>query len=85
MITIEYSVCSNCCMAIAYGDDDLDSPFNKGLSKQLEGNNGHFENGVQPTEDDPEGIGFEEFSWASCEICESTLGGSRHGATLIIK
>lgn len=85
MKTIEYSVCVDCLMAIAHGDGDLDSPFNLGLNKQLVGDNSYFEVGVQPTDEDPEGNGEDPFSWHDCEICESSLGGSRHGATLIIK
>ena len=85
MKTIEYSVCVDCLMAIAHGDGDLDSPFNLGLNKQLVGDHSYFEVGVQPTDEDPEGNGEDSFSWQSCEICESSLGGSRHGATLIIK
>jgi hypothetical protein len=85
--TIEYSVCVDCLMYITYGDECDDSAgFIAGkVANELNGKEGHFSCGVEPTEDDPAGTGDEEFSWQECELCRSTLGGSRHGVTLFIK
>lgn len=89
--TLEYSVCEDCLMYIAYGEEPED-PLGRGgknmeaaIERELAGRAGHFVAGVDPTEDDEEGTGYEEFSWHECELCRSTLGGSRHGATLVLQ
>lgn len=68
-----YSVCLDCILAITYGDDachDIDSD----IERELDGRSGHFVPGECS----------DEFSWSDCELCRSTLAGSRHSATLII-
>lgn len=82
--TLEYSVCQDCLMFVAYGDecDDSEGFVAKKIENELGGRQGHFSVGIQPTEDDPEGTGYEEFSWSCCELCGSAQGGSRHGVTL---
>lgn len=82
--TIEYSVCEDCLHALAY-DEVEDPDFYAHVERELGGKEGHFSVGVEQTEDDPEGNGYEEFSWHACELCNSTLGGSRYGVTLFIR
>lgn len=79
---IEYSVCEDCFLTIAHDEDGHD--IADAVERELNGREGHFSTGVEPTEDGPEGDGYEEFSWHECELCRSTLGGSRHGVTLLI-
>ena len=87
----EYSVCQDCLLYLANGDvpEDSDDDFGRhmaaSIERELNGRKGTFSPGVQPTVDDPEGYGFEEFSYSSCELCNSTPGGSRHGATLLVE
>lgn len=87
--TLEYSVCEDCLMYIAYGGEELEDGqtehIGQAIERELNGRTGHFSTGVEPTEDDPEGTGYEEFSWHECELCRSTLGGSRHGVTLVLR
>ena len=80
--SIEYSVCEDCTLAIAH--DLTDHDINDAVARELNGREGFFAGGVEPTEEDPDGVGYEEFSWRECELCRSTLGGSRHGVTLLI-
>ena len=80
--TIEYSVCEDCLFAIAYGEDDYD--ISADIERELNGRRGSFHTGVAPSDDDPDGRGYEEFSWHNCELCRSDLGGSRHGVTLLL-
>lgn len=80
--SIEYSVCEDCLLAIAHGETDHD--ISEATERELNGRTGHFSTGVEQTEDDPDGVGYDEFSWRECELCRSTLGGSRHGVTLLI-
>lgn len=81
--TIEYSVCEDCLHAIALGEDgDECTPH---IERELAGRNGYFSAGVAPTEEDPDGNGYDEFSWHDCELCRSSLGGSRHGVTLTLQ
>lgn len=88
--TIEYSVCEDCLVSIAHGCNDStsvadDDHLEARMKAELCGREGHFVAGVEPTEDDEEGTGHEEFSWSSCELCNDTRGGSRHGVTLLIE
>ena len=86
--TTEYSVCQDCLLFIANDDvpEDKDHAFYiDKINNELNGREGHFSCGVEPTEDDPEGSGDEEFSRHECELCRSGLGGSRHGVTLFVK
>lgn len=86
--TIEYSVCEDCILVLAHGMEH-DGPeghgqaFGEGVARELGERKGHFCVGVEPTEEDPEGSGYDEFSTHECELCRSTLAGSRHGATLV--
>jgi len=88
--TTEYSVCDDCLHYLAYddvppeGDTDHTFYFYK-VENELNGREGHFSIGIEPTEDDPEGSGYEEFSTQCCELCRSHLAGSRHGFTLFIQ
>lgn len=83
--SIEYSVCQDCLMYAATDEDIADyDAAEAAVARELNGRTGHFSTGIEPTEDDPEGTGYEEFSWQECELCRSTLGGSRHGITLLI-
>lgn len=90
----EYSVCQDCLFYIAYGDIPSEwegSPalYLRGIAEDIEREvgerKGHFSTGVQQTVEDPDGGGYEEFSWDSCELCRDTKGGSRHGVTLLIE
>lgn len=86
--TLEYSVCSECIQFLANDDvpEDKDHAFYCGkIASELNGKAGHFSIGVDPTEDDPEGSGYEEFSVQGCELCNDHLAGSRHGATLFVE
>lgn len=80
---IEYSVCEDCLFAVAYGDNGHD--IGAHIERELNGRDGHFCIGVEATDDDPDGSGFDEFSWHDCELCRSGLGGSRHGVTLLLE
>lgn len=79
---IEYSVCEDCQQAIAHGETEHD--ITADVERELNGRTGHFSVGIEQTEDDPDGNGYDEFSWHECELCRSPLGGSRHGVTLLI-
>lgn len=86
--TIEYSVCEDCILVLANGlseeaPDEHDRAFGEGVARELGERKGHFCVGIAPTEDDPEGTGYDEFSSHQCELCRSTLAGSRYGATLV--
>lgn len=92
MITdqIEYSVCEDCLLCLAHGvsdtaPDEHDQAFDVGVKRELGDSKGHFVTGIEPTEEDEEGSGYEEFSPSECELCRSTLAGARHGATLLIE
>ena len=80
--SIEYSVCEDCLLAITHDLTGHDT--GEATARELNGRAGHFSTGVEPTEDDPDGTGYDEFSWRECELCRSALGGSRHGVTLLI-
>ena len=87
--TTEYSVCEDCLQCIANGvsdtaPDEHDQAFDAGVKVELGDKVGHFCAGIEPTEDDPDGAGYDEFSREDCELCRSSLAGSRHGATLVI-
>lgn len=69
METIEYSVCRDCLMYVAYGHE------NETMQAHIARTGGHFV---------PDGHSDNEFSWRPCELCGSTLGGSRHGVSLLI-
>ncbi len=81
----EYSVCQDCFLYVATDEDIADyDAAEAAVERELNGRTGHFSPGVESTEDDPAGSGYEEFSSQECELCHSTLGGSRHGVTLLI-
>lgn len=87
---IEYSVCEDCLVTVACGFNDStsaaeDEHVEMRMRDELDGRNGHWVAGVQPTEEDPEGTGQEEFSRSQCELCMDGRGGSRHGITLLIE
>jgi hypothetical protein len=80
--SIEYSVCEDCILNIAH--DLTDHDIGDDIEHELAGRKGFFVCGVEPTEDDPEGYGEDEFSAHQCELCSTTLAGRRCGATLLI-
>jgi len=84
---IEYSVCQDCLLLIANdeeGEDYDGDQARKAMKRELGDRKGHWVTGVQPTEDDPDGDGYDEFSHSQCELCNG-LAGSRHGITLLIE
>lgn len=86
--TLEYSVCGDCLLFIANVDmpEGVDPGFYEAaIAHELCWHEGHFALGVEPTDEDPEGEGYDEFSGAACELCRNHLAGSRHGVTLFIK
>lgn len=87
---VEYSVCEDCLITVDSGFNDntseeLDDHMEMRMRDELDGRKGHWVTGVQPTEDDPEGHGYDEFSNHQCELCMDGRGGSRHGITLLIE
>lgn len=91
---ISYSICIDCLHYLANGEspDDYDKDSHQqymnaraeDMARELNGRTGHFSIGL--ASDDPEERdGYDEFSTHPCELCNSTLHGSRHGATLIIQ
>lgn len=85
---IAYSVCDDCLLVISHGisdtaPDEHDQAFDAGVKRELGERTGHFCAGVPPTEDDPDGRGFDEFSSHECELCRTHLAGARHGVTLL--
>lgn len=86
--TIEYSVCEDCLLLIANGDvgENCDADHvDKAIRRELGGRKGHFVAGVEPTEDDEEGHGYEEFSSCNCELCNTHLAGSRRGVSMLLE
>lgn len=86
--TIEYSVCEDCLVLIANGEENEDCDgdhVDKAIRRELAGRKGHFVAGVEPTEDDPEGQGYDEFSSHNCELCNTHLAGARHGVTMLLE
>lgn len=86
--TIEYSVCEDCLLLIANGEEGENCDgfhVEQCMKRELAGRKGHWVAGVEPTEEDPEGRGYDEFSGCNCELCNTYLAGSRHGVTLIIE
>lgn len=86
--TIEYSVCQDCTLFVAYGtvdEDGTEGICETAMEHEQDGRKGHWVNGIEATEDDPDGTGDEEFSRQDCELCRSGLAGSRHGVTLILE
>lgn len=87
--SLEYSVCEDCLLSIAHGVNDNtseaeDEHLEMRMRDELDGREGHWVAGVPPTEDDPDGNGYDEFSTAQCELCMDSRGGSRHGISLVI-
>lgn len=64
----EYSVCFDCHECIAFDDPSIDHH----IKRELGDRTGHFTIGEE----------CEEFSWCTCDLCHSSLGGSRHTAIL---
>lgn len=90
METTEYSVCEDCLITVANGHNDNtsvaeDDHVEMRMRDELDGRDGHFVAGIAPTEDDPEGRGYDEFSRDQCELCMDSRSGSRHGVTLLIR
>lgn len=86
--TLEYEVCLDCLLFVAYGtvgEYATEGVCEMAMDHELGGRKGHWAVGVEPAEDDPDGTGEVEFSSRDCELCNSSLAGSRHGVTLIIE
>lgn len=86
--SIEYSVCEDCLLLIANGEEGENCDgfhVEQCMKRELAGRKGHWVAGVEPTEEDPEGHGYDEFSGCNCELCNTHLAGSRHGVTLLIE
>lgn len=88
--TIEYSVCEDCLVFVDAGFNDAttaadDDHMEMRMRDELDGRKGHWVAGVEKTEDDPEGYGYDEFSNRQCELCMDGRAGSRHGLTLLIE
>jgi hypothetical protein len=89
--TYTYSICEDCLLYWAQDEvpegagDDYRAERDGDLARELNGREGHLSLGVEPTDEDPDGDGYEEFSHQECELCRSGLGGSRHGCTLFVK
>lgn len=66
--TDEYSVCFDCHECIAFDDPSIDHH----IKRELGDRTGHFTIGEE----------CDEFSWRTCDLCHSRLGGSRHTAIL---
>lgn len=87
---IEFSVCEDCLITVANGFNDNtsvaeDEHVKKRMKFEMEGRKGHWVTGVEPTENDEEGRGYNEFSRDTCELCLDFRAGSRHGVTLLIE
>lgn len=85
---IEYSVCEDCLLLIANGEESENCDgfhVEACMKRELNGRKGHWVAGVQPTDDDEEGTGYEEFSGCNCELCNTHLAGSRHGVSLLLE
>lgn len=91
---IAYSVCVDCMFYLANGDipeewEEAPERFVTGMAEDIDrekgGRKGSFVVGVTPTFEDPDGRGHEEFSTQCCDLCRSTLAGSRYGATLMLE
>jgi len=85
-------VCVDCYFAHHYGARQVDGEWFAGESDtpcdreplallgDYEIADNTYPNGDNP--EDPDETGEREFSWAACEGCGSTLGGSRHRLAL---
>lgn len=85
---IEYAVCTDCLFFVAYGDvpeDRDEKEFTDAIAREVGDKKARFVVGLRPTSEDPDGDGYNEFSWHECELCGSPLGGARHGLTLLIE
>ena len=86
--TIEYSVCQDCMLFVANGEEGEDCDgfhVEACMKRELNGRKGHWVAGVEPTEDDPEGHGYDEISGANCELCNTHLSVSRHGVSMLLE
>lgn len=87
---VHYSVCEDCFISVEHGVNDNtsesdDDHLEQRMKSELGDRKGHWVTGVEPTEDDPHGSGYEEFSSSDCELCNYGLAGSRHGVTLLLE
>lgn len=61
METIEYSVCEDCLLYVSHSGEEIEdgdtSHIGEAIQRELAGRSGHFNTGVEPTEEDPEGRG----------------------------
>ena len=87
-----YWVCSDCLMFIANGDlpDCADDETAKAVVAGVESEPGHWVAGGECEEHQDHnhcaesGCDSRDFSWSDCECCGSSLGGSRHKASVIV-
>lgn len=86
------SVCVDCLMGLANGDwpevgenwtEEQENHVIEGLT-QFEFTLGHIAEEVHPGEDCDEDMECPrtEFSWSRCDLCNSSLGGSRDDVTI---
>ena len=85
--TIALSVCADCLMFIANGDlptdDDpeRDAEIIAGVEREQASGSHLCAGGI---DDDPDAPDEGGFSWSSCDCCNSSLGGDRFKATLLV-
>jgi hypothetical protein len=75
---IALSVCVDCIIAVANGEypDDTEHANDIVNAEQGWANRGYH---LVPGDDD------DTFSWRHCELCQTTLGGSRHSMTAMTR
>lgn len=82
---IDYEVCMDCYQF--HHGNELESEARElevasAYNKEQESCSGHFADNTDPEcEEDP---GITEFSWNPCELCGSSLGGSRYRLAMIV-
>ena len=72
-------VCVDCLMALVNGDSvtpEHDRALDDGIERQE--SDGYTVLPCGPLPWEPDGADAQEFSWSSCDLCLSHLGGSRH-------
>ena len=67
-------LCQDCLFAAVNGDMPEDPATAEKVSKGLAALGPH----LVPDFDSETGSGINEFSWRTCDCCNSPLGGSRH-------
>lgn len=93
---IRHDVCVDCFFFVVNDEEPEDSTdwsaqeTREAMQREAGNTGGHFACGVPPKEEDEEEEegdeedGYTDFTWQACELCRSTLGGSRYALTLCI-